>query len=437
MNIKNPSKFLGVRFRESLTRPYFKGQRDKYYFIRFKKNGHNMEEGVGWASAGMTPQCASNLRSQIVQNIRTGQGFGCLKEKRELQALKEAEKKEAEQTLEKENTPFYMLALKYLEWAAENKKSWRDDASRYRIHIAPVLGAIPLKNISTLDLDRLKSILKKKRNVLSKKKNPPKDAPTRPLSEATIKHCLVLVRQIFNRGISWKMYDRTNPVTIAAKENRKLLKIANNERERFLSREEATSLLEELRKDSGNKINNKQRQQIHNICQLSLLTGMRMGEVFNLKWGDIDLIHDVIRIKDPKNNKPRSAYITPPLREIFEGLQEGGLKKSQLVFPNGKGGKYQELSNIFGRIVDKLEFNKDVVDTRDKVVPHTLRHTFGSWLAMYGEPIITIQKLMGHKDLSMTLRYAHLSPSHEREAANRLAQNQPEKVIPVKKRKKK
>jgi len=48
--------------------------------------------------------------------------------------------------------------------------------------------------------------------------------------------------------------------------------------------------------------------------------------------------------------------------------------------------------------------------------PYTIRHTFASWLAIKGTPIRTIQELLGHKDLRMTLRYAHLSPAHLAEA---------------------
>jgi Phage integrase family len=46
----------------------------------------------------------------------------------------------------------------------------------------------------------------------------------------------------------------------------------------------------------------------------------------------------------------------------------------------------------------------------------SIRHTFGSWLAIQGKPLRTIQELLGHADVRMTIRYAHLSPAHLREA---------------------
>ena len=59
---------------------------------------------------------------------------------------------------------------------------------------------------------------------------------------------------------------------------------------------------------------------------------------------------------------------------------------------------------------------KRLTGLRDELTPYTIRHTFASWLAIQGTPINTIRELLGHKDLRMTLRYAHLSPAHLRDA---------------------
>ena len=103
-----------------------------------------------------------------------------------------------------------------------------------------------------------------------------------------------------------------------------------------------------------------------------------------------------------------------------------------LIFKDRNGKKMREISNVFDRVTEQLGLNKDVTDQRDKVVAHTLRHTFASWLAMQGEPIITIKNLMGHSSLEMTLRYAHLSPSHERNAVIKLAKGKRSKIVNLK-----
>ena len=159
---------------------------------------------------------------------------------------------------------------------------------------------------------------------------------------------------------------------------------------------------------------------------------MRMGEIFNLSWNDIDLEHENISIKDPKSGESRNAYITPPLSKLFQRIKDNASKANGLVFKSSNGKKIREISNVFNRVTEKLRLNKNVTDQRDKVVAHTLRHTFASWLAMQGSPIITIQKLMGHSNLEMTLRYAHLSPSHERDAVLKLTQVKSHKVVNLK-----
>ena len=350
-------------------------------------------------------------------------------EQRALESKRKTDELLRKEALKRENVPFDKLAIKYIEWAKGEKKSWKDDRSLYLNHIKPALGGISARDISMIHLEKLKRNLQLKKGRYGKQ-----------LSDATIKHCLVLIRQIFNRAISWGMYEGTNPITATARENKKFLKIADNKRERFLSREEADLLLDELKSRS---------QQLHDICQLSLYTGLRMGEIFNLNWNDIDLEHENISIKDPKSGESRNAYITPPLSKLFQRIKDkvstpqplskllqkikgNASKANGLVFKSSNGKKIREISNVFNRVTEKLGLNENVTDQRNKVVAHTLRHTFASWLAMQGEPFITIQKLMGHSNIEMTLRYAHLSPSHERTAVEKLARGNSNKVVNLK-----
>jgi integrase len=79
--------------------------------------------------------------------------------------------------------------------------------------------------------------------------------------------------------------------------------------------------------------------------------------------------------------------------------------------------------------VGKLGFNEGITDVRNKVVFHTLRHTFASWLAISGTPIFTIKKSLGHKDIKMTMRYSHLLPSTKRKAVENVEKMFKEKGI--------
>ena len=72
-------------------------------------------------------------------------------------------------------------------------------------------------------------------------------------------------------------------------------------------------------------------------------------------------------------------------------------------------------------ILRDTKLNEGITDPRDKVVFHTLRHTFASWLVQAGVPLYTVQRLMGHKSIVMTQRYAHLAPDQGAEAARLLS----------------
>ena len=135
-----------------------------------------------------------------------------------------------------------------------------------------------------------------------------------------------------------------------------------------------------------------------------------MGEVFALTWQDVDLRNKIIYIRNPKNDEARQAYLTPNLVEVFNSLSKE--KKRGLIFPDNNGNKMHQLSNTFDRAVIKLGLNDGVTDRLNRIVPHTLRHTFASWLVMNGTPLFEVSKLLRHASIQMTERYAHLAPDH-------------------------
>jgi integrase len=179
----------------------------------------------------------------------------------------------------------------------------------------------------------------------------------------------------------------------------------NNSRARFLTKAEAVKLLKALQIISPI---------VHDVALLSIHTGMRAGEIFALKWNHIDIEHGLIHIADPKNQRSRKAFMTPTITNMFSSYETG--KPEDYVFKSIKKGKIKEVSRTFDRVVKGLNLNEGITDPRQKVVFHSLRHTFASWLAMRGTPILTIKELLGHQTLVMTERYSHLSPDHKRQA---------------------
>lgn len=179
------------------------------------------------------------------------------------------------------------------------------------------------------------------------------------------------------------------------------IKQKDNKRNRFLTQEEAKILLDELKKHSID---------IHDIALFSIYEGARAGAIFALQWKDIDWGINRITLLDTKNGETYFQPMHPVVRKMLE--RRCAENKEGLIFKSRNGKQIKGLSKTYQRVIDKLGFNDGITDPRQKIVFHTLRHTYASWLVMGGVDLYTTQKLMGHKSNQMTQRYAHLAPGH-------------------------
>ena len=119
--------------------------------------------------------------------------------------------------------------VKYLPWAKEHKKSWINDLRYYRLHLDPRFGKKPLDAISPIDIERMKTELKRGVNRRGK-----------PFAAATIKHQLVIIRRLYNLARKWNLYDGKNPVESVA------MPRLDNQKTEFLNDEELIRLLDTL-----------------------------------------------------------------------------------------------------------------------------------------------------------------------------------------------
>ncbi len=385
------SKSAGVRYREHRQR-MFKRQPDKYFAIRYQFEGNRIEEPLGWASEGMTVDEAAAIRGRLLQNIRQGKRPQSVAEMRAIDAKQRAAEKEQREAEQREAVTFGEMAELFLTWADENKKSARNDRLRYKNHLKRKFAKTPIRNISPFHLEKLKVSLKRK-----------------GLAPATIKQCLQLIRVIYNKTRSWGMHDYTFPKV-------DFPKVSNN-RVAFLTAEQAKTLLDAIKCKS---------LMLWTECILSLYAGLRFGEIAHLELSDIDLDGGTIHIRDGKGGT-RHAYITEPIQAALEEWWTFAGKNAGLIFPARPGTKYpgggkqDRVSSVFGRTVEELGLNDGITDHRQKIVFHTLRHTFASWLVMGGESLQAVKELMGHKDIQTTMRYSHLAPDIKRNAVKKLA----------------
>lgn len=372
--------FKGVRYRKHPTRKH--GVKfDRYFAIRYQADKKRIEEGLGWSSEGWTEEKAALTLAELKKAARTGEGLDRLSKKREAAAEAEATRAEAEAQAAAEAIPFSDVFTKHyfpLANADKSPKSCRREKDLFDKWIKPTLGALPLKNIAPIHLERIKKTIK--------------DAG---LSDRTVQYALAVVRQVFNFSYRHDLFNGDNPA------HKVKIPMPNNKRTRFLSPAEADRLLEALKKKS---------QELYETAILSLHCGLRASEIFNLQWIDIDLGNSLISIKDTKKGKSRHAHMTLHIRQMFEGKEPGS--GSELVFPPvwGNNSKRQQVSGRFGEVIKNLGFNDGITDRRDKVCFHTLRHTYASWLVQGGVSIYEVKERLGHSTLAMTERYSHLAP---------------------------
>ena len=141
-------------------------------------------------------------------------------------------------------------------------------------------------------------------------------------------------------------------------------------------------------------------------------TGIRLNEIINLKWNDIDFQRNVIHIKVAKGEKERVIFLHDNLKNFIEYFN---LKKEGSIFFSNFGKKYSQrtIQIIVKNAAEKAGIGK-------RITPHTLRHSFATHLLEGGADIRHIQSLLGHKNLQTTQIYTHISNKNINKLANLL-----------------
>jgi site-specific recombinase XerD len=183
-------------------------------------------------------------------------------------------------------------------------------------------------------------------------------------------------------------------------------KTENNARVRFLTNEEEKALRSAiLLRFAGF---------IHQL-DLSLHRGMRAAKQFSLKWDQVDFERKTLTLPKTKNGTMRHIRLNAVAIAALNALKTAGKGTDDgLVFPSHRkpGMRLQGPRGWFNEAL------KDAKITG--YTWHCNRHTFASRLVMSGTDIVTVGKLLGHKSLSMTMRYSHLAPAHNAAAVDRL-----------------
>lgn len=358
------------------------GRKDIYFSIRYTRNGKQYEEGIGYKSDGFTAEKAYEILKELKNDIKDFKAIS-LRDK--------ANQREQERIAnEAANITFSELFEEYYQPHIQNKdkKSTYDrEVHLYKKWLKPFLGGVKLNLISRISLIRVLQAMDKKH-----------------LSNRTKNYAVALTRQVLNFAIRNDLFSGENP---AAKFDE--LKKDDNRRMRFLSEEELNDLLAEIKKHSYS---------VYLMALISADCGLRAGEIFKLTWADVSLEKQMLFLRDTKNGRNRYAYMT---NRVFEELSK--LKQcegNEFVFQGRNGNKIEHVSRTFERAVRALGLNNGITDRRQKVVFHSLRHTFASRLVQKRVSLYEVKELLGHSDIAMTQRYSHLADETLREAVSKL-----------------
>jgi integrase len=285
---------------------------------------------------------------------------------------------------------------KFLSWAKKNKASWLDDKQNYHRNIKPVFANKQLGGITQFDVEKFIIKLKKGKNKRGKHFAP-----------ATIKHQVQLLSRLFTLAWQWGLYKGDNPCKRVKKPK------LNNKITEFFSEEELIRLHQTLEIWPN--------RMTVSIILFTMYTGIRRGEVFKLTWDDVDLNRRIFTLRDPKGILdqilPLSSEATEVLRKVPREYN------TKWVFYGKNGQQRTDFKGPWARIRKAANLPKTYRF-------HGLRHNFASYLASSGESIYMVQKLMCHKDVKTTMRYAHLTDQAKRQAAIRSgALLKPKKII--------
>ena len=305
------------------------------------------------------------------------------------------------------------LKTEYGPWFEANRKSGSPILKRLKHCFEEDFGSTRLHEISPLRIDKWRG--KKLAEGLSK---------------STINRDLSALKAAMSKAVEWGLID-SNPVAKA-----KLYSLDDNASVRYLTPEEEKRLRaallgrdEHLRKRRS-QFNDWRRARnlkpfpeigpdqfadhLHPIVLVAVNTGMRRGELFNLRWSSVDLEKAIVEVAGPGAKSGQTRHI--PLNNDAIGALKRWRKQTGagngLVFPGNGGGRLTNVNRGWDSLVKRAGL--------DNFRFHDCRHHFASRLVMADVPLNTVRDLLGHSEISMTLRYAHLAPEHKAEAVAKL-----------------
>lgn len=308
------------------------------------------------------------------------------------------DERQREQALERKPVKFETFATgDFLAWSKTNHSAGH--ASRIeialRVHLVPFFKNYHLHEITPKLIEDYKTA---RHRVGCYKRG----RKTKPVSPATINRELCALKVMLRKAVEWGWLEETPAKGI--KTFRETPKAPQ-----LLEQEEVARLLGEL------------PDHLHALVACAVYAGLRKAELFHLRWEDINWkageLNVISRSEHHTKNYesrriPMNTALVTALRRHLQQLG-GKLPDAPHVFVNREGQPYTNIRESLNQAGLRAGIS-------GSIKLHQLRHAFCSHAMMQGVDARTVQKWMGHRDLKTTLRYAHISPEHEKAAIQRL-----------------
>jgi len=246
------------------------------------------------------------------------------------------------------------------------------------------------------------------------------------LASSTINYYLNTLKGALSRAVDWGIIEKhdLNKVKPVKKDNTVVRYLSTQEEARL--RKALTDRDQEIKtgRESANQFRADRGYElmpslkgvrfsdhVEVLVLLAMNTGMRRGEMLSLEWNQVDLLNRVLTITSENSKSNKTRHI-PLNGEAFQALNDwkGQTNSKKFVFESSSGVPFKDTKKGFLAVLKDAEI--------EEFRFHDLRHHFASKLVMAGVDLNTVRELLGHSDLKMTLRYAHLAPEHKAAAVN-------------------
>lgn len=278
-----------------------------------------------------------------------------------------------------------MILSEFMKEYLEYSKSFHTQSSHISARAAlnefqRIVGNVPISNIGIKEIENFVAIKRKK-------------------SVFTARRCFVTVAAAFKKACDWNYLD-DNPFRNVTKPKLPEIPPRYFQKNEF---KEIYQLIEDLN--------------FKELCVVAVYTGMRQGELINLRWENVNINERSIQVSNSeefttKSKKNRTVPMNEPVFDILV-CRKGRASCDYVFCRDAKKLKRDYVSRKFKRYVRLAGVN-------DKLTFHSLRHTCASWMVQAGVSLYVVQKILGHSSITVTEKYAHLQKSQLFEAIEKL-----------------